>query len=351
MAIRLGKLKINRLWMLVGLALLLGLLATWLSVTYLRNREQAIEIQLTERAKGGRTVAVIVPTSDLRKGAVLQQGLVAGREIAEDLVYADTLTVDDFDAIAGKPLLRSVQRGRPLMRQDVVDDRPAVFSQTVTSGMRAITVDIDETNSISQMMRPGDFIDLNLISADPSISQGQSGQQIYPFLQNVKVIATGVRTLQNSSVDPATMSEAQREALSRYATVTVEVTPEEAGFIALAQTAGRIRVTLRSPEDKGVRGYGPLTTAQLLGGEVKTAGKGGAAKAPAPAKVEYIVGGKGGAGAAAPININVPTLPGFPGMTDAQGGAAGGISIPGLPPQAASSFNNALAQAQPRAGQ
>ena len=348
MAIRLGKLKINRLWMLVGLALLLGLLATWLSVTYLRNREQAIEIQLTERAKGGRTVAVIVPTSDLRKGTVIQQGLVAGREIAADLVYSDTLTVDEFDAVAGKPLLRAVQRGRPLMRQDIVDDRPVAFSQTLTSGMRAITVDIDETNSISQMLRPGDFIDLNLISADPGASQGQAGQQIYPFLQSVKVIATGVRTEKSAVIDPSTMTEAQRESLGRYSTVTVEVTPEEAGFVALAQTAGRIRVTLRSPQDKGVRGYGPLTTAQLLGGEIKTASKGGASKPAAPAKVEYIVGGKGGAGAAAPININVPTLPGFPGVPDAQGGTTGGISIPGLPPQAATSFNNAVAQTQPK---
>ena len=44
MALRLGKFKINRLWVLVISALVIGLFATWLSITYLRNREKAIEV-------------------------------------------------------------------------------------------------------------------------------------------------------------------------------------------------------------------------------------------------------------------------------------------------------------------
>lgn len=340
MAIRLGKMKINRLWLLVGMALLLGLLATWLSVTYLRNREQAIQEQLVERAKGGRTVTVIVPTSDMPKGAVLQEGVVAGREIAADLAYGDTLTVDEFDAIKGRPLLRAVQRGRPLMRQDIIDDRPKEFSRTLTTGMRAITVDIDEINSIAQMIKPGDFIDMNLITNDPATT---SGQQIFALLQNVKVIATGNRT---NAIADAALTESQREALARYATVTVEVSPEEAAAIALAQTTGRIRTTLRSPDDKAIAKFGPVTTAQIVGGKIK-AGPGG--MPPKPVQVEYIVGGKAGAGASQPINISVPGLPGLPTGAPATGNVPGNVTISGLPPQATGAVNTAVSQASPLA--
>jgi pilus assembly protein CpaB len=321
MAIRLGKMKINRLWLLVGMALVLGLLATWLSVTYLRNREEAIQTQLMEKARGGDKVMVVVPTSDLAKGTVLREGIVAGREIAADLAYWDTIPAEDFDKIKGRPLLRDVQRGRPLMRADVVDDRPKEFSATLTKGMRAITVDIDELNSISQMLKAGDFIDLNLISADTSATSG--GQQIFPFLQAVKVIATGQRAVGVAEPPP----NQQTPESMHYATVTVEVTPEEAGYIALAQQSGRIRVTLRSPEDKAIDPYGPLTVAQLTGGQSRVKAKGGkAAPAPAGVKVEYILGGKAGGGAAPPINI---TMPGIPGMNSLPG-FPGGTS--GLPP-------------------
>lgn len=344
MAIRLGKMKINRLWLLVAMALVLGLLATWLSVTYLRNREQAIQTELSERAKGGQTITVVVPTQDLPKGAILREGVVAGREIQADLVYADTITVDQFDSINGKPLLAPVQRGRPLMRAQVFDDRPTEFSSTVTNGMRALTVEIDEINSIAQMLRPGDFVDLHLITADTSAPSGQPGQQIFPFLQRVKVIATGRDTDAIAHAGP-------RDINSQFSTVTVEVTPHEAAAIALAQTTGRIRTTLRSPDDKAIASFGNVTTAQLVGGPLKPpGGRGGSATPRPPARVEYIVGGSAGGGAAAPISISIPGLSGIPGIGQPAPGATGGapapagagsVTINGMPNSVNQAVNNA----------
>lgn len=342
MAIRFGRLKINRLWGLVAIALALGLLATWLATTYLRNREQDIQTQLREKAKGGPTVKVIVATSNLPRGATVQEGTVAGRDIEADMVYADTLTLNDFNTIKGRPLLRPVLRGRPLMRQDVIDDSPQKFSQALTNGMRAITVDIDELNSIAQMLKPGDFVDLNLITSDPSAPGG--GQQVFPFLQHVKVIATGQRGTTTAQVSG--LSEVERQALERYANATVEVTPQEAATIALAQNTGRIRITLRSPEDKAITDNPPVTTAQLVGGKAALAGPGGSA--PKPVQVEYIVGG-GGAGAAPPININVPNMPAAAGGARPAPGAPSAININGLPPEAAAILGQAVPQLAPTA--
>jgi len=335
MALRLGKLRINRLWILVISALVLGLFATWLSITYLKNREKDIETQLTTKVKGGPKASVVVPTDDLPAGTVIREGLVAARDIAVDLVYKDTITTDDFDAISGKPLLRPVQKGRPLMRADIIDDRPKDFSQNVPKGLRAITVDIDELNSISQMLKPGDFIDLHLIAPEPGSS---NTQQVFLFLQHVKVLATGTTT-NADHLNPALMTDEERQQALHYSTITVEVTPEEAAYVALAQQSGRIRATLRQPDDNVVVDYPPVTSTRLVGFGKKVTP--GSAAASVPAKVEYIVGGKGGNGAAAPLNINVPGLS-IPGIT-----APGNSSPAGIPANVAPTVNAAINQANP----
>jgi len=333
MAIRFGKLKINRLWALVVVALVLGLLATWLSVTYLRNREAAMQTELAERARGGAVVPVIVATRDLPVGTILDDSVVAAREIQADLVYADTLSAEQFEEVAGKPLLRPALKGRPLLRGQVIDERPQDFAQTIHRGMRAFTMDIDELNSIAQMLKPGDRIDLYLISNAPADGSSQANQQIYPFLQHVKVVATGRRT---NAVATGPNAEAGRPD-EQFQTVTVEVRPEEAAVIALAQQTGRIRTTLRSPADNTSARFGVLTTAHLLGAATRAPGARGASTG-APVRVEYIVGGKGGAGAAPPININVPGLSAVPGMPGATAAA-----IPGMPAAVNQAVNTAAA--------
>jgi pilus assembly protein CpaB len=261
-------------------------------------------------------VTVVVPTSDLPKGFIIDETVVAARDIAADLVYQDAITIDDFDAINGLPLLRPVQKGRPLMRQDVIDDSPKDFSHLLTKGMRAITIEIDEINSIAQMLKPGNFIDLHLIANEPDETQSQ---EVFPFLQHVKVIATGQTTV---------------ESVSR----PVNRNPELEG-IMLAQQTGRIRATLRPHDDMELASYGAVTTRSLLG----SAKKGGGA-APATVKVEYIVGGKAGAGAAPPININMPAMPGLTPEAFVPGSLPPGVTAVG-----GSALQNAVDQANPAA--
>ncbi len=317
MALRLP--QINRLWILLFVAVVLGLLATWLAVNYLKAREKRIAEEMALRAKGGPTMAVVVPVRALPRGSVIDDKAVAGRDIAADLVYEDMITADQYDKVAGRRLLRPVERGRPLRRADLFDVRAKDFSDEVDEGLRAITLDIDELNSIAQMLRPGNFVDLYLIASE----QGGSGQEVIPVLERVKVVATG-QTLQ--AADDTGPAPGQR---APFTTVTLEVTPEEAARIALAQQSGKIRAVLRNAKDETSAEIGTVNTASLRRGP-RVAGR-------AEGTVEYIIGGKsGGAGAAAPVNINVPglTLPPGVSIPGVNTGQAAGAAAPaaGLPP-------------------
>lgn len=310
MALRLPRLRINRLWLTMIGAIVLGLLAAWLSVNYIKSREARMREELAQKAKGGPTVAVVVPTRDVPKGTVVSQKVVAAREVVPDLLYEDVVTADQFDKIAGKRLLRPVLKGRPLRLSDVIDTHVKDLSDALETGLRALTIDIDETNSFAQMLRPGNFVDLYLIAQDPA-APPPSTQEIRALLPRVKVLATG-QTLVGAAAVAADEANGQPgRPQVNYNNITVEVTPSQAARIALAQQVGRIRAVLRNPEDEKSMGFRKLaTTALFTDGKSKPA-------------IEYIVGGRAsGSGATPPININMPNLS-IPGLTAAPGAPAG----------------------------
>lgn len=323
MALRIPRLRINRLWFVLGGAIVMGLLAAWLSVGYLKNKENTIAAELAEKAKGGPTIAVVVPTQDAPKGAVVGGGLMAARDVPADLLYEDAVTSDAYKQVEGKRLLKAVLKGRPLRFSDVIDDRPKDLSSEIEPGRRALTVDIDETNSFAQMLRAGNYVDLYLIAQNPTSQR--SIQEIRPLLSKVKILATGqmLRAIEAEQIPgqpPRNVS---------YSNITVDVTSQDAARIALATQVGKIRAVLRNHGDEGLKGAELVDASQLFSTGKKKA-------------VDYIVGGaSAGSGAAAPMAINLPNF-NIPGITTPPQAAGQASPLSGLP----SSITNNVPTAQ-----
>lgn len=112
-----------------------------------------------------------------------------------------------------------------------------------------MTVPVDEINSISGMLEPGDIIDL-------MVTMERNGKRItFALLQSVQVMATGQR-----SVDDAAAGEKRS-----YSTVTLDTTPQQAQNIIVAREAGKLTALLRNPQDKALMGKGSYDIAALLG--------------------------------------------------------------------------------------
>ena len=315
MALRLP--RINRTWLMLFVAIMLGLGATWLTTQYLKIREQRLEADLAAKSQTGPGVKVVVPVKNLPRGITIDQTMVAAREIPSDLVYSDMITVATWDKYNGAKLVRAVEPGLPLRTADI-EERGKDFSDLLESGTRAITVETDDLNSISQMVRPGNLIDLLVILPDASDVSG-TGQQIVLFMQRLKVFATGQRV--TKADEPAVPGQAPSSA-ARYSTFTFEVTPEQAARIALAQTLGKFRVVLRKEPDEEIVRLGRINTRNILSKaaldntpEEKERGS--------ETAVEYIIGGRGQAGVGNTITVNVPGLQGAPGMAPG--------AVPGAP--------------------
>lgn len=321
MALRLPRFRINRLWLVLGGAILMALLAAWLTVNYLNSREKSLAEEIAERAKGGPTVTVVVPTSDQPKGAIVSGGNMATRDVLADLLYDDAVTVDDFADFNGQRLLHSVLKGRPLRRSDIVDDRSKDLASTLESGRRALTFEIDEINSFAQMLRPGNYVDLYLVAQNSS--SNTPGQSIRALLPRVKVIATG-QTLKNTP--SAEVEPGQPTRTASFSNITVDVTPAEAARITLALDVGKIRAVLRNTDDDSSMNFDQMAASELF-----RAFDNGKGAAPLPS-VEYIVGGtSGGAGSIAPVNITLPNITLPPGLAPAGASGAGASATPTAP--------------------
>ncbi|MEH6460753.1 Flp pilus assembly protein CpaB [Chitinimonas sp. JJ19] len=334
--------KVNRTWVMLVAAILLGLLAMFLTVQYLRLQERTLQSEIEAKVRGkGPTVAVVVPTSDLPAGSPIDLSVVASREIAGDLVYDDTVTVEQFENYKGLALIRPVKQGRPLLRADLREIY-ADFAGSLKTGTRAMTIETDELNSISHMVQPGNLIDLMLImeqsanAAPNNPSGGKSSSMVVPFMLSVKVLATGQKVVRD---DPANGQERR----STYGTYTLEVNPSQAMSLVMAQEMGKLRAVLRNEKD-AIKSSDPASEydSSSAGDLMRNiaARTQAVAKATAAARIEmpvtgdvdayieYIIGGKGGSEGVTP-SLNIPVSGGMGSISMAPpAGAPNPVGMP-----------------------
>jgi pilus assembly protein CpaB len=187
-----------------------------------------------------------------------------------------------IDQVANRGLVASVATNEPLTEAKLAAaGTGAGLPPTITEGMRAISVRVNEVVGVAGFVVPGNHVDVlvSIKQNDDTVTRVVVG--------DVQVLTAGTRYDQES---------AQREGKPIPTTVvTFMVTPEDAEKIVLAADEGRIMLTLRNPRD-----HAPVTSigvrrAQLLGGAASSPpvvrvveGRRVARAAPPPAPVSRL---------------------------------------------------------------
>jgi pilus assembly protein CpaB len=220
--------RLDKKWIILVVATTIGILAAVAASSYLSTQMAAIE------ARGkGKTVKLIVAKRELKRGDRISADTVAVRDIPVEYAQSSGIAPDTFDRVEGQPLAYPVHAGEMILWGVLEGKKVPTFSARVEAGHRAMTVSVDEINSISGLLEPGDLIDL-LVTID------QKGKRLtLPLLQKVQVMATGQRVV-----------DSPREGERRhYSTVTIDIAPAQAQQVILARDAGKITALLRNPED------------------------------------------------------------------------------------------------------
>lgn len=194
-------------------------------------------------------LSVVVPKRALKRGEVLVSSDLSLREIPAKYVDSNTVNGENYSIAIGQRVAFDVDSGRPLLWAHLDGGVSPTFSGKIEAGMRAMTMRVDEINSISGFLQPKDNIDLMI-----TYNEGDD-LKTYPFLQNLHILATGSKTVVDKNSPGG---------VSRFSTVTVSVDPTNAKRIILAQERGKITAVLRHPDDGAAMDPQPLPFSEVL---------------------------------------------------------------------------------------
>jgi len=268
--------KVSKNFIYIGVALVLAVLAALVAVQYVQQ-------QVEERTRDDREMArIAVPLNDMAQGAIITESDLAIRSVPYELVPADAVTPENYLEYEGRMLRSPVRGGAPLSASALVPLYDQ-FSRVISEGKVAYTLSVDENNSISGMIAPGDLIDILFMKDGDGGEEDRAGSQVYPLLGQIKVLATGNRV--GERITPEGTID---EGVQGFSSLTLELDHYQAKQLAVASKVGSLRVLLRELNDRS-RGYpGGLSEAALLR-SLGGAGGDGASDGV----VEFIIGGRG----------------------------------------------------------
>jgi pilus assembly protein CpaB len=216
------------------ISLIVGVVLAVVAVALLYNYISGLQVAVTEPVVPA-TTNVVVATEDIPFGqTIVPQNLRLVSWPQESIPLGSFTSVDEVLASAqgeNRIALTAIVAGEPLLRSRIsgFGERP-ILSRQVSEGMRAISIRIDDVIGVAGFVLPGDRVDILLTRNDED---------------NANLMVTDI-VLQNITVLGIDQSADQRTDEPIVArTATVEVTPDQAQRLALAQRAGTLSLALR----------------------------------------------------------------------------------------------------------
>jgi len=150
-------------------------------------------------------------------------------------------------SLRGALVRRYIDPGMPVTREDVVRVRDRGFLAAVLEpGTRAISISVDAASGVAGLIWPGDRVDVILtqdMEGSASIGERIASETV---LRDIRVIAVDQDIAQGA--EPSAASKSGRVP----STVTLQVTPEDADKVAVAQHLGHLSLAVRAISDGAV---------------------------------------------------------------------------------------------------
>lgn len=232
---------------LLVVAITLGIVAVGATNLYLENKEAQMLASI--KGQGGEKVAIVVPKFDLHAGDIISSEVMSVREVPSEYIPDSSIFPDEFKHYAGLTLSENISEGRPLLRNSIVGLSGArTFSQLLEKQHRAFTFNIDELQSNASMLEAGDHIDVLLRLNDEQ--EKNASNSLVLLLQNVAVLATGIRTIADAEA-----YWAEAEEYTGYSSISIGVNQKDISSLLTAKqlvdgSGAKFIFLLRHPEDE-----------------------------------------------------------------------------------------------------
>lgn len=226
---------------LLIVAFIVGLFSAALMFMYVNQVESAV----TDAA--GQPVEIVMAATSLARGTVLQRDHVSTKMVPSSYLPPNPLYPSDLNLYIGQTTNVNIESGAMILSSDFVSEvQVNKLSTRIPPDQRAFTLAVDGISGLAGLLTPGDRVDLIYtlpISTDEEVihEDGKKGEGYVTMtlVQNVTLLAVGAQLSEH----------AKREYSQSYSSVTVLISPDEVELLTIAQTRGKLGLSLRGPED------------------------------------------------------------------------------------------------------
>jgi len=206
------------------------------------------------QGQGGDKNRIAVANIDIQLGGRISPEMIRMADWPQGSV--PTGAFNDPDALQGRVVLVSLQRGEPLTEARLAPiGTKGGLSAVVPEGKRAITVRVNDVIGVAGFALPGTFVDVMVNTQEDGAGRGDRDRSISKIvLERILVLAVA-QEADRDSTKPKVVNA-----------VTLEVTPAQAEMLDLARSVGTLSLVLRNQTDpKAEHAGGGATKAGLLG--------------------------------------------------------------------------------------
>lgn len=200
-----------------------GLVAAYIGKTLLAKDEPVAEVEIT---------TIPMALADIEPGMPITEAHVGNGRIPADKVEPDMILNDRV--VIGRVAKKEIKAGSAF-RPDLLYPPGVRPPLDVADGMRAVTVEVQETSDlVDGLVSPGQYVDVHLTASAGTDDPRMGGGLTMTLFRGVRVLAINGGS-----------------GLSRAAnSATLELTPKQANVMILAQERAKITMTY-NPQGKG----------------------------------------------------------------------------------------------------
>jgi pilus assembly protein CpaB len=236
---------------MIGFAVLFGLLAVFVAQTWLNSQaEQRMKSLEAQKKPTVATTTLVVANKALRYGNDVAAGALKEIPWPSEAIPAGSFSkISDLTATR-RVVLTAIEANEPILAWKLTGSgQRATLSATLEPGMKAVTIRVNDVEGVGGFVLPGDRVDVSLTR---QIDKGVGTNDV--VLQNVKVLA----------IDQSADERNDKPLIAK--SVTIEVDPTSAQKIALATTVGTLSLMLRKAGDASAEATRRITLSDLVTG-------------------------------------------------------------------------------------
>jgi pilus assembly protein CpaB len=208
-------------------AVFFGLLSILAAKSYIQNK--------ANQQRASEETEVVIATMDIPIGSEIGADQIAVVKYPKRLLPAEAII--KREEVVSRISVSAIPAKTPILTRYLASPGTlAGLSGVLKQGMRALSVRVDESSSVSGFVVPGSYVDVIAIMP-PQIEGARQVSKV--ILQNVRVLAGGQQMQTRNDGKPALVN-----------TVSLEVSPAQAEKLKLAENEGKLQLSIRNTTDQ-----------------------------------------------------------------------------------------------------